>query len=351
MAGDLAFFTPVSYNRANALITITGKIIGLVKGGKSGRDWITSHQISLWCKILEKAVPKYIIAIQPGEYLCQAGKIKKIPVFDLQHGIIADDNPYYGEVFRMNSPDEVLPDAYLCWDEQSSAPILKWSRARGINTRVIGNPWFQRFIRSSPDDLLVHEALKEGDKIIDNRPCIVVSLQWGLASEYPDKKFNGVMQDALENVIIETAEFYNWILRLHPVQLRGKEKEFVIDYLIKTFGQEKTLAWVLSSEIPLPVVLSKAQLHITDCSTVVVEAGWMGVYSGLLSEHLCPGGKYQTYFINERSIGMANILPQNPEAIKLWIAKTLAKGRGEPTLKDKGQDLELFIEEIAGVRS
>ncbi len=48
---------------------------------------------------------------------------------------------------------------------------------------------------------------------------------------------------------------------------------------------------------------------------------------------------------------MAEVVPQNPEIIKQWITDTLAKGRGQSTLKDTGQNIDAFIDEIAGRKS
>jgi hypothetical protein len=74
----------------------------------------------------------------------------------------------------------------------------------------------------------------------------------------------------------------------------------------------------------------------------------MGDHSGLLCKQLNNGGKYQDLFTYERHLDMAEIIPQNPDAIKQWIVDTLAKGHGQSTLKDSGKNLDAFINEIAG---
>lgn len=349
LVGKRAYNFPVSYNRAYLLSRIIGTVLQTLRGHSVGTAWVDSRRVDLWCQILEKATPRCVIGILPDEHLCRAGKIKKIPVYDLQHGVIADEHPWYGEKYRSDTPIDKLPDGFLCWDDQSVAVISKWAGNKGIHVINVGNPWFLRFATIQPEDLLVHEAIAEGDLIDDSRPCIVVSLQWGLETDYPDKEFNGVIVDALEKVILDTIGLYNWVLRLHPVQMRDIEKERVIHYLKTTFGAEKTRKWLTASEIPLPVLLSKADLHITDCSTVVIEAGWMGIRSGLLSEQLNQGGKYQSYFSYERSIGMADVLPQNPEIIKKWIIESLRKGRGGYMLKHSHQSFNNFINEIARI--
>ncbi|MFA4849329.1 MAG: hypothetical protein WC626_06335 [Methanoregula sp.] len=329
-------------------ISIIGKIIEMINGYEISKEWTQSHHTHLWCQILKKAKPKCIIGIQPDEFLCRAGKLQKIPVYDLQHGVIADEHLWYGEVYRMGTPIEKLPDGFLCWDDQSVATLSKWASNKGIRVLKIGNPWFLRFAYVQPEDLLVSEALANCNVIDDNRPCILVSLQWAMATFYPDKEFNGVMIDALEKVILDTSELYNWVIRLHPVQMSGDERDMVLNFLQTTFGTEMTRRSIMASEIPLPILIRKTDLHITHHSTVVVEAAWGGVRSGLLSEQFGPGGEYQTMFSYERSLGIAELIPQNPECIKQWITDTLAKGRGQSTLKDYSQNLDAFIDEIAG---
>jgi hypothetical protein len=159
------------------------------------------------------------------------------------------------------------------------------------------------------------------------------------------------MVDSLEKVILNTGELFTWIVRVHPVQLSGIESKATFDYLTTTFGIERTRMWLASSLIPLPVVLKKADLHITFSSAVVVEAAWMGIRSGLLNKNIGQDGISEDWFSYERSLGMAEVLPQNPEIIKQWIVDTLAKGRGESTLKDTRQNLDAFIDEIAGMKS
>jgi len=344
--GNLAYYSPVSYDKSFVTIAIIGKVVKILRGRDFGIKWGESHYKNLWCEILEKAAPKIVIGIQPDKHLIQAGKLKKIPVYDLQHGIITDEDPYYGEVYRRDNPITNLPDGFLCWDEQSIVTILKWAKNKGIPIIKVGNPWFLRFVTIHPDDLLVNKAIAREKIIGDDRPCIMVTLQWGLAKYYVEREFNGVMVEVLEKVILDTIDTYHWILRLHPIQMIGSERKRVLNYLKTTFGDENVRRWLIESEIPLPLVLSVADLHITDHSAVVVEAAWMGIRSGLLGKELGSGKKYESWFSHERSIGMAEVLPQNPDIIKQWIVTTLAKGPAKPTLKDSSQVLDTFIDNI-----
>jgi hypothetical protein len=323
----------------------------LFGGHTKGKEWIESQHTNLWCKIIKKARPKYIIGIQPDTFLCRAGKIQKIPVFDLQHGINTKDNPYYGEVYCNGKPAEDLPDGFLCWDDEGAVPMLTWAPNKGIRILQVGNPWFVRFARNSPGDELAKTAIGETTITHNNQPTILVSLQWKMEEVSSGRVNNGVMMDALEKVILDTDKLFNWIVRLHPVQLNGVERKTTLEYLEATFGSTRTRDWLLASWIPLPVILKKSNLHITFSSAVVVEAAWMGIRSGLLDTHIGQEGKSKDWFSYERSIGMSEVIPQDSELIKQWIVATLAKGRGESTLKDCSKNLDAFIDEIAAMKS
>lgn len=344
--GAIAHYSPVSYNRAYSVVILCGQVTRLIKGTDIATQWTNSRQVALWCDILDKAKPKVVIGIQPNEYLCRAGKIKEIPVYDLQHGVINDDHRWYGAKYRISTPIDALPDGFLCWNAQAVATIAKWGDNKGIRAIKLGNPWFLRFIQEDPEDLLVSEAVAKWEIYDNTRPYILVSLQWGMRNFHPDISSNGVLVDALERVILDTTDMYNWILRLHPVQIMGEERKTALRYLTDTFGEEQTHRWLKYSQIPLPIVLRQADIHITYDSTVVTEAAWMGVRSALLNQQICKEGKFESYYSLERSIGMAEILPQDPEIIKQWMADTLAKGRAESTFKDSSHALDAFINEI-----
>jgi len=347
LTGNRAYNSPISYNRQSLFIALLKRAARLFKGHADGENLANEYRARLWCQILDKVKPRCVIGIQPDVGLCRAGKIKNVPVYDLQHGVIAEGHGTYSEKYRVNTPPEDLPDGFLCWDEPSAETLRKWASPKGIKVLVIGNIWFLRFLFRTHSDPLVEEAIKAGRIFYNNRPAIMVSLQWGLTKYYKYDGFNGVMVDALEKTILETASSYNWLLRLHPLQLRGSEKEKAQAYLTRTFGHLTSVEWRLTSELPLPVVLQQVDLHITDMSTIVVEAGWMGIPSALLSTHFCAGGVLERYYAHERNIGIATILPQYVNVIKRWIVNSLAQGKVRSTLTDTRDTLQKFIQSIA----
>lgn len=348
-----AYTFTYSYNRASligqlcSLHTINVIIRFLIEPKVFHIVWKSSYLVKLWIYIIKRVKPKCIIGIQPDVNICMAARRMGVDIYDLQHGVISDSHPDYGQKYLDDSTTETLPTGYLCWDDQSVNVLSKWVISKQIRTIKIGNPWFLRFIYPIQNDFLVHEALNASKQIIDPyRPSILVSLQWGMRQFYPEKEFNGVMVKALEETILETFEEYNWIVRLHPVQLMGEEKESVTQYLIEVFGNEKADMWLDTSKLPLPLILKNVNLHITDFSSIVIEASWMGVRSGILNQEVKSGGKFEDYYVSERNSGMAEVIDQNPEAIKTWISKTLEKGKGDIQIPDTRDVRDAFIKEV-----
>ncbi|MEO0272145.1 MAG: hypothetical protein ABIM30_03525 [candidate division WOR-3 bacterium] len=343
-----AYGEPVAWNRKRLFIILQFLlVIRLFRESNYSRQWREKQIQNFWQKVIELSRPKIIIAIQPEPSLCRAAHAQRIPIYDLQHGVICDQHPWYGEEFRKHEPPENLPSGFLCWDKTSAATLEKWTKQKGITVHIIGNPWFQRFFTVDADDLLVQEALTTQPLLGNQRPTILVSLQWGMIEYAGQYVPNGVMPDALEKTILNTAKSYNWLLRLHPVQIRGSESPRVQNYLAKTFGHLDTVEWQQCSEVPLPVVLKWSNLHLTYNSTTTIEAAWMGVYTGLLDPEIRPGGQNSTYYSYERSLGIAETLPLDSLAIETWIKSTLTKGQAKSTLVDSRANLEAFISKIA----
>ncbi len=249
-----------------------------------------------------------------------------IPVYDIQHGVIAEDHWWYGKALRHAVPQSDLPTGILCWDRPSASVLEQWAPTRGVVVEVVGHPWFQRFRSPSSADDLVAEALQRGRVFNNGKPTVLVSLQWGLHIHYyQNTDFNKVMCKALEAAILCTQERYNWLLRLHPVQRRGAEGRYCEAYLQETFGSCAQVEWEQASSAPLPALLAQADLHITDMSTVVTEAAWLGVPSALLNPLLRKGGALESLYQHERQIGIASLVEQDAHAIESWMDEQLSE--------------------------
>ena len=329
LVGDQAFSSPVAFNRIFFVIAVLVRVLSIFIGRSNGSRWGTSRKAAVWLSILKRVQPKVVIGIQPDLSLCRSCRALNIPVYDIQHGAIGKSDQWYGELLPKEAAESDLPSGFLCWDNQSARVLREWAPLRGVTVDIVGNPWFQRFQYPSEKDVLVAEAMKDGHIFSDEKPVILISLQWGLHIHYyPEKDFNKVMCNALASVVKRTHERYNWLLRLHPIQLTGDEGRYCEEYLSREFGGVSGVEWRKASLIPLPLLLSQADLHITDMSAVVIEASWFGLPSALLNPYLNAGESLEGLYEFERESGIATVIEQSVNSIESWIEEKSASVRG-----------------------
>lgn len=304
-----------------------------------------SRRYYIWDYIISRYSPKVIIAIQPEPQLCAVSKTRHIEIYDLQHGVISKSHRWYGNELPNNYSKDQLPTGILFWDIVSAKNIRFWTIDKGVESYIIGNPWVNRFLEKRADDFLVHDAMNN-ISFLNDRPVILVSLQWGLENLYykDNDNFDTLMCKALEETIMKTSNKYQWLLRLHPVQMQKKLKENTLEYLNEKFGKLENVEWDRSSNMPLPIILSKTDLHITDMSTVVVEASIFGIASAILNPYLKSGEVLEDLFVYERSIGAASIINQNSVDIVAWIERNIRlKGEFSVNLNNKITNFNDFI--------
>ena len=323
--GVKAFASPVSLNRRFFAVALAGFMLKPFVPAQTILRWKSRCRQRLWENVLEHVCPKLIIGIRPDNYLCAASRGLSIPVYDLQHGSISPDHIWYGQELQNETPIQECPTGMLFWDQESENVLSLWSQRVGLDTLVIGNPWFSRFANQLNDDRLVSDALKNRKLFDNNKPTILVSLQWGLAYLYYSGTEFSLMAEALKQVIRETSRQFNWALRLHPVQMRGEELKSTLAVIGAEFASVKDLNWKEASEIPLPALLSQIDLHITDFSSVVVEASWFDIPSAMLNPFLAEGKKLGTYYQAQRDSGIASLLDQDANVIKTWIEQSMLR--------------------------
>lgn len=194
--------------------------------------------------------------------LCLSCKKLNIPTYDYQHGVQGRSHYAYGE--WGNKPGngyELLPDGYLVWDSYS-ALNLKNTISHPENVFIIGNLWYEFIADAIPGMQAKSEFLL---KLSGGRNIVLYTLQDFDPPEW------------ILNLIKETNTFF-WLIRLHPQY--QQHKEYIRSFLFncENYNIEE------ASEIPLPLVLHLSILHITGCSSVVLEAASVGMRSAVTDE-------------------------------------------------------------------
>lgn len=330
--GKAAYNNPLVFNLYFSKIALIGIVLRLFRGAEFSYNWKYNKRVELWFKILDCIQPRMIIGIQPEPSLCEAAKRACIEVFDLQHGVVAiNDWPYAKSV--ANNLITHMPTGFLCWDQQNAEEVAPWAQSNSANVNVTGHPWFERFKVQNENDDLVRNAMRLVAQKKTTKLQVLVSLQWGLHIHYyKGTDFNKVMCKALENVILETGDYIDWNLRLHPVQLRGQEGAECLRYLQDTFGMCSWVEWNKTSRTALPIVLKQSDLHITDMSSVVIEASWFNIPTALLNPFIKVGEKLEGLYSAQIESGNASLVEQSEEAIKNWIELKSKEARTKTAL-------------------
>lgn len=318
--GDEHFYNAYAFNLGMAITRYASALLLAFK----------MHRLSYfvksiyWLVILTITKPSLIVGIQPHPGLCIAGRMKKIPVFDLQHGVINECNEWYGSKV-VHQPKELFPTGFLCWDDYSANYLNTWGRDKGLTAIVIGHLWNDRLVNTEAADELVF-SLKERSLLKKNKTSILVSLQWGLNLYYPESDL-WVMPEGLVSLIKETSNSYNWLLRLHPIQMNYVGYNPVIAFLKDNFVGLDNVTWDVPSELPLTLVLSQVDAHITDMSSTVIEAGYLGVPSALMNPECGKNGSLEKLFHNEIENGIASYVGHEKEHLKFWLEKVITSNK------------------------
>lgn len=273
--------------------------------------------IEVWGLILRKINPKIIIGIQPSPALCMAAKSLGIWVADLQHGVISDQG-YYGLQDRAHLKQQGWPSCILCWN-QSSADSVKVNTDNSVCTLVVGNPWFLRFLYPNPKDELVNKNYMDGAKYTGETPVILVTLQWGYEDHeaYSDV---GIPEKLLHFIKSKEGQNYAWWIRIHPLLFGGEGGRGLYEALSKRFGGLTNIEWQLPTEMSLPEVLSRVDLHITSSSAVTIEASWFGIRTALLGKQK---KELELWFKDEIGNKYAEIISNDAESIFSWIKRNI----------------------------
>ena len=335
--GELAYADVYSPEGAFARALVSKRIIGLLR---PNRYAYSVAEERVWQEIIGKTGARKVLAIQPSRELCTACRKSGVWVADVQHGVISETHPWYGEKFRGSDPLEWLPNAFLVWDKGSSQVIDAWANGRDVATVITGNRWLVRFVQQLPNDRLVSTNLSKYASLCpksDPRPTVLVSFSWGEIN-IP----NGFMVDELIDAIHRTSTIFRWLVRLHPNQLNGfathegrQFTEFFKNHL------EGHVEWELPTRSPLPVVLQHTDLHIAWNSSVVIEAGQMGIRSALLDPRLRDPGQVGTNDKYYQSLGVVDFI--DPGMTVDWLKRNKFSKKVPDSMVDFNNNYANFL--------
>ncbi|WP_418637372.1 hypothetical protein [Winogradskyella sp.] len=278
----------------------------------------------IWEDILLATKAKKVLAIMPSRELCTICRKLNIWVADVQHGVIANEHPWYGVGYRGEEPKEYLPNSFLVWDK-GSLEVLNWTTKKDSEVSIIGNRWLRRFLINDKQDLLVKESFEKMHqeiKIDSSKKNILVSLSWGCVGIE-----NSIISESLIKIIQQTKEKYNWLLRLHPNQLKGfATHESEIFFKIYKDSLSKCSVWEFPTYNALPVVLSITDVHISWNTSVSIEAAQLGIKTCLLDPGL-RNGRIEDYYTYYHHKGLIDYIEDTELSISQWIEENIKNNK------------------------
>jgi hypothetical protein len=192
-----------------------------------------------------------------------AAKELGITSVDMQHGTIGELHVAYSFSSLPKNGYDLLPDEFWVWDLLTYEYLKKqFSANSNIAVKLSGNPWLREASQS-----VVYSELDRLDK-----PMVL----------YTHQPLRPPIDSYLLETIGVTKSKYAWWLRLHPKTSAAERSE--IHNLLAHYDLLHVVEIDNASELPLPILLSKAAVHISKFSGSIIEAALMGVPNIVLEE-------------------------------------------------------------------
>ena len=188
-----------------------------------------------------------------------------IPSIDIQHGFQGDLHIAYGQWNCLPEKGyELLPTIFWCWSELEASTIKKWNKCNAsVHQPVVGgNLFLQRWITNDDDIVKTYDKIMS-DLKSKTKDCIYIlyTLNCNTKNELQD------MVDIIKGVNNSGLRSYFWV-RLHPITISHKEevRSILKENRINNFELDN------ATGLPLYAILRHMDIHITELSSVVIEA-------------------------------------------------------------------------------
>lgn len=179
-----------------------------------------------------------------------------ITTFCAQHGGQSQNNPAFGQWTNLPADGySMLPDVFLCWDEESANTIKTWAGVNGNHTTQITGYHWPKLWRTGN---VLYKKMENTIALARGRFNIIFSMQPSI----------GMPPSIITDMLEHFPDDVNWWFRLHPRQ-SGSDTEATMQ---KLYGSKANIFISEASKRPLPALMAVMDLHITCFSSCVYEA-------------------------------------------------------------------------------
>jgi len=208
-----------------------------------------------------------------GMALCLAARRSGVPSIDVQHGVTRENPAYAGWTRFPEGGYALLPGAFWCWSPEDAEPMERWPAAARPHhvAWVGGHPWLaywgadggQAGRKLSEPDRARVRALRGADL------NVLVSLTW-----------SSHLSPVLEALMRAAPPTWRFWIRLHP--LMEDQRSAIRRRCRELLGGRAAVD--AATDLPLPLLLREADVHLTHNSSVVQEAAALGTPSVVIDE-------------------------------------------------------------------
>lgn len=275
-------------------------------------------RVSFFEKLLKKQNIKLVFTIGCDRALASACRNRKVRLVEVLHGLgYSSDDWSYG-----NRPQQHLPTDILTFDSVSKRTFSKLSDGN-FNVWFVEQPFLKLFYSELYRKSLPREwqYLK---KPTHSKKPIIYFLQWGYGGEIDH--LSGILENSLYpanllNLISDTSDEIQWLLRLHPVLMRKNIYRKHIEHLSSLSKKFNNVELVECSQKPIGAVLQHCEGAMSMSSMASYDAALMGVRS----LHFCPsikkGGLWEDLFEDLVEHGFTTKMHFDHQIVKSWLKK------------------------------
>ncbi|WVN42133.1 hypothetical protein AOB54_01760 [beta proteobacterium MWH-UniP1] len=341
--GARAFGAPIAINRSYFFDRLTKKLHQLLNIN-------LFVQKNVFEKILKKTGALLIITIGSPNDLSHAARKGGVFHIELLHG--------QGYSFVQwgwdRLPPDSLPQGVLSLDEVSTRAFRELEHS-GIVVRQIPHPFLRRFLPGK-QSALPNEWIYNRSYSDKYKKTVLISLQWGYAEDHGDHWYlkdilnNGLFYEEIAELVAERRDIF-WRFRFHPVQLRQRKYQYLLDFMDNFVAANPNSEWRESSFLPIPSVAMNCDCNITMSSMASYDVAAIGLPSLLLCPSVLPGGALQNSFEDLVKEGYATKSKIAKRHVYEWISNARQTAPRIEGLDDDEKWEETFREifQIAGL--
>lgn len=216
----------------------------------------------IYTEIINITQPKVVFTICHYSFqsvvLNYVANKKSIKTIEIQHGPQSEVHLGYASWSKLpENGFNTLPKVFWNWDNYSYNEMSKWANFDKQHSCFVGgNPWV--------------DLLKSNNNV--EKTIVLYSLQ--------NLHFDHLFPDYIIEQIKSTKN-YDWWLRLHPRQTEYLD-ELVVFF--KTKGIDHLVNIKEATELPLPEILNRTKIHITNFSGCTLESASYEVPTIIIDE-------------------------------------------------------------------